>query len=140
MSALTAARRTKAWLRPESLDIEHTLKASTTIQQGSIVQLDANGLAIPASKAANQLTAGMALDHAESGATGDTFVTVRSGVFRWDILAGDPVTRADIGKDVYIEDDQTIRRQSNANSTKAGRLLGVDAQGAWVATGLLYNY
>lgn len=140
MSALTVARDTKSWLTPDGPVVRYKVKASTTIHQGSMVQLDANGLAIPAAKAANQRTAGMALEAAVAGASGDTFVDVRMGVFRWDNLGADAVARADIGADVYVEDDQTIRKTQTGNATKAGRLLNVDAHGAWVATGLLYNF
>lgn len=39
------------------------------------------------------------------------------------ILAGDPVTIADIGNTIYLEDDETIRRTSNTNTRCAGGIL-----------------
>lgn len=38
-------------------------------------------------------------------------------------LAGDPVTQADIDNEVYIEDDETIRRTSNTNTRCGGLIL-----------------
>ena len=75
---------------------------------------------------------------AATDSNGDKTVRVRSGVFRWDNLAADAVTRAEIGDSVYVEDDHTIRKTQNGNGTKVGRLMQVDDQGAWVATGIPY--
>lgn len=45
-------------------------------------------------------------------------------------LAGDPVTQADIGNEVYIEDDNTIRRTSNTNTRCGGlRLYRINPDG-----------
>lgn len=39
------------------------------------------------------------------------------------VLGGDPVTLADLGNTVYAEDDETIRRTSNANTRCAVGIL-----------------
>ena len=139
--ALSKERHTPAWVNPAAVVAEYGVKAGSTIYAGALVQLDANGWLIPAAKAANQVTVGRAEETVVSPATdasGDKTARVRSGVFRWDNLGADAVARAEIGDSVYVEDDHTIRKTQNANGTKAGRLMQVDDQGAWVATGILY--
>lgn len=39
------------------------------------------------------------------------------------VLAGDPVTQADVGNQVFLEDDETIRRTSNTNTRCLGGIL-----------------
>ena len=141
MAALSADRRTPRWETPEGPVASYPVKANTTIHGGSLVQLDATGVAIPAVKAANQVTVGRAERPAAGGsADGDVEVEVRVGVFRWDNLAGDQLTKAEIGDTCYVEDDQTVRKTQTGNGTKAGRVMAVDDVGVWVATGIPYLY
>ena len=117
----------------------YKVKASTTIESGKHVMLDANGLAVEAVKAANHVSVGRAEDTVTAGATGDTFVRARMGIFRWDNdVAGKLFARAQIGDDAYVEDDETVRTDSNSSGVKVGKVVDVDSQGAWVATGHLY--
>ena len=63
---------------------------------------------------------GVSTEHAVSGATGDTFVLVRTegeAEFLGSSLAAD-----DVGDVVYISDDQTIKTAAGSNPVKVGRM------------------
>ena len=141
MPALSADRRTPRYQTPDGPLASYPVKANTTIYGGSLVQLDSNGYAIPAAKAANQVTVGRAEERAAGGsADGDTDVQVRAGVFLWGNLAADALARAEVGDACYVEDDQTVRKTQTGNGTKAGRVIAIDDAGVWVATGIPYLY
>ena len=118
----------------------YKVKASTTIEAGKLVLLDANGLAVEGTKAANHVSVGRAEETVTAGATGDTFVRARMGIFRWENdVGGKLFTRASIGDQAYVEDDETVRTDSDSSGVVVGRVVDVDSKGAWVATGHLYR-
>lgn len=133
MAALSSDRNTPA--RAGEL-ISVPVKAATKIYAGSLVVAD-GGYAKPAAKAENLIALGRAEEAVDnsSGVNGDAAVTVRRGVFRWANTAvnAGAVTAAEIGKDVYILDDQTVDKRA-AGSSKAGKCLEVDSDGVWVET------
>lgn len=112
------------------------VKAATTIHQGGMVQIDAAGYAVPASATAANVTVGRAEASANNsaGANGAISVKVRSGVFRFaNSAAGDLIARTEIGKAIFVVDDQTLAKTDNAAARpKAGTCFDVDAQGVWV--------
>lgn len=64
-----------------------------------------------------------------AGSAGDKFIKVqRKGI--WKFGGGSGFTVADIGKNVYFSDDQTVTL--TANNMYAGRLVQVDGEGAFV--------
>ena len=139
MVALTADRRTPRYETPDGPVVRYKLAASTTIFAGSMVMLNAAGAAVSATKATNHVPVGRAERYAKSGASDDVYVECRQGVFRWDNLAGDALAVAEIGDEVYADDDQTVRKTQGANGVKVGVLVDVDDVGAWVATGFLHT-
>ena len=49
------------------------------------------------------------------------------------VTAADAITLADIGKDCFIVDDQTVAKTDGAGTrSRAGRVFDVDADGVWV--------
>ena len=134
MAALTKARSTPRWATPAGPLMSYVMLASTTIYKGANVMLDATGKAKPAAKEANAKTVGVAEETTVSTASGGERVTVRAGVHRFDNLGADAVAAAEIGDQVYVEDDQTVRKTQDANGPVAGRLWDVDDAGAWVAS------
>ena len=121
MAALTADRNT-----PERAgdDFVFDMAANTTVYAGSLVMLDTSG------RADEQKTNGAVV--------GAEKLRVRKGIFRWvNSAAADLITKAEIGDDCYIVDDQTVAKTSATNTrSRAGRVVDVDALGVWVATGL----
>lgn len=145
MAALTAPRRTAQ----RATDHEHNfgVKAEVQIFAGALLIL-AGGFLRPAregqgvdntAKAADALTyrtVGIAADTVKGGAVdGDVTLDVSSnGPFPFAIgTSGDALTRADVGRPVYVIDDQTVGK-TNPNSIRcvAGCLVDVADGFAWV--------
>jgi hypothetical protein len=129
MAALSAKRATDS----RNLGKTHVylMKASTTVYAGGMVQLDSNGLAIPAgASASNKGVVGVALETVTSAASGSYYVTVQEGEFKF---AADTIAQGSVGSLVYADDDQTIDETQAANCPKAGILEEVvSASEGWV--------
>ena len=139
--ALSAERRTPRWNTPDGPVVQYKMKASTTIYAGAMVMLDGNGVAVPATKAANHVPVGRAEETVVSNASDDSYVECRTGVFRWNNdVAGKAFAAATVGDAAYVEDDETVRTDSNANGVKVGRVMAIDDEGAWVAIGIPYAF
>ena len=81
MAALKNVRDTSE-IANDGKTLSLPVKASTTIYQGALVALDANGYAIPGKKAAGLTAAGRAEETVvNSGADGDQTIRVTRGVF-----------------------------------------------------------
>lgn len=123
--------------------------ASATIYVGALVIL-ASGYARPgrlgqgadntakAADAATYQAVGVCAREVRGTAVdGESQVLVHSGEFIFEnASAGDAVTIAEIGKDVYILDDQTVAKTNPNNvRARAGKCVNVDASGVYVRVG-----
>lgn len=132
----------------------YDVAASTRIEAGKIVALNAAGNAkeyAPAAdgSAGTEIVVGrceQTVDNSD-GAAGAKQVRARIGVFRWDNdHASKAATKANIGDAVYGTDSESIQTDAHtqaggsAECTKVGRLIAVDDEGAWVATGIPFLY
>lgn len=64
-------------------------------------------------------------------------VAVRQGVFKWATgAAADAVVQANLFQDCYAIDDQTVSSLPTGGRSRAGKVVQVDLDGIWVATGL----
>lgn len=133
MAALSAARNT-----PEKVGSERSfpLPANGKVYQGGMVQISAAGYAVPGSATIANVTIGRAAETVDNagGANGAVSVKVRRGIFRFaNSAAGDLIGRTEIGKTVYVVDDQTVAKTDNAGARPAaGKCFDVDAAGVWV--------
>lgn len=111
--------------------------AGVKIFQGGLTCLSATGYATPGAAATTLVADGIALETVDNsdGAAGAVTVEVEKGVFRFaNSAAADAITRAEIGDDCYIVDDETVAKTSgDTTRSKAGKIVDVDAQGVWVA-------
>ena len=106
MTALTADRNTAD---REGKGYDYPMAAATEIFMGSLVVLDASGNLEPGTTATGKIAVGRAEEYQNNtGAAAAKNCKVKSGVFRWANSSGDPVTKANIGDTVFIEDDQTV--------------------------------
>lgn len=140
MAKLTAPRDTNEIMGGATL-IELPVKGSTTIFQGSIVAIDADGFAIPGKKAAGLRAAGRAEETVEnSSSDGDAVVRVKRGVFVFDntATAANKITAADVLGPCYIEDDHTVTKLATGASA-AGLVVRVDDEGVAVEMGFGYT-
>lgn len=113
------------------------VKGATTIYQGSIVALDADGCAVPGKKAGGLMAAGRAEETVEnSGADGAATIRVARGVFVWGntATAANKLTSAHLLKPCYMEDDQTVTALA-AGASVAGLVIRVDDEGVAVEIG-----
>ena len=135
MAALTAFRSTKQYGLPPGGTVPETLQfdvaADVTIFQGALVTIDSNGNANPSAASLAGTCAGRC-DPGQGGVSATTggaavsdsvSVTVRQGVFLWDING--TLTKAAFGSNVYCYDDHTVTAVEEA--TVAGVFLGLDS-------------
>lgn len=131
---LTGPRNTK---RREGDERGLPVKAGAVIHQGGIVVMN-GAFADKGQEAAGIVAVGMAQAPADNsgGADGAIRVPVRSGCFAFANSATDAVDRTDIGKTVYIEDDETVSATDNSGArSAAGICFDVDEYGVWVKLG-----
>lgn len=111
------------------------VKGATTIYQGAIVAVDANGYAIPGKKAADLKAAGRAEETVENkGRDGDAVIRVSRGTFVFENSTSDKITAADVLGLCYMEDDQTVTKTGTGASV-AGLVIRVDDEGVAVEMG-----
>ncbi len=132
MAALTAARLTES--KNLRFQKRYLMKASTTIYYGSLVMINTNGTAEPATaSASNHGVVGVATETKTSGASGSTYIMTQTGIFRF---AATSIAQANVGSLMYAQDDQTVDETQAANQPIAGILLDyVSATEGWVAVG-----
>jgi hypothetical protein len=110
------------------------VKAATTIYAGALVVNDA-GVAAPGRTALGLVALGRAeltADNASGGADAIR-VKVRRGIFAFKNKADDLVVAADVGKDCYIVDDETVAKTSAANTRSiAGKVFAIDGDQVFV--------
>ena len=111
------------------------VKGATTIYQGAIVAVDANGYAIPGKKAASLKAAGRAEETVENkGGNGDAVIRVSRGTFVFENSTSGKITAADVLSLCYMEDDQTVTKTGTGASV-AGLVIRVDDEGVAVEMG-----
>ena len=111
------------------------VKGATTIYQGAIVAVDANGYAIPGKKAASLKAAGRAEETVENkGGDGDAVIRVSRGTFVFENSTSGKITAADVLSLCYMEDDQTVTKTGTGASV-AGLVIRVDYEGVAVEMG-----
>jgi hypothetical protein len=138
MAALTADRATP---NRAGNELSLPVAASMKIYAGALVAMITSstgvGNATKGATATNLRGMGVAIEQADNsgGAAGDISVKVRRGVWAFGNSAStDQITRADIGTDCYIVDDQTVAKTNGSNTRSvAGKVVDVDTSGVWVS-------
>lgn len=131
---LTADRNTPEMIGDTA---EAPVLTGVRIFAGALVVADSSGWAKPGVTATGLKCLGRAERYADNtlGSSGDLAVRYKRGIFRFANGSGaDEITKADIGNHAYIVDDETVARVSTGRSI-AGRIMGLDDQGVWVAAG-----
>lgn len=137
MVAATEIRMTK---EREGAVYGRGVAAGVKIFEGTLVALSATGYAQPGAAAATLVADGMALDTVDNvaGAAGAKTVRVKKGEFHFaNSAAGDLITRAEIGDNAFIVDDQTVAKTNPGGNTRsiAGKITDLNATGVWVKVG-----
>jgi len=134
MSATTSDRATLQWGTGEMRIGEWPVYAAEKIPAGTLVARSTSGYAYKATDAASRTFAGVSESQADNtdGLSAAINVTVhRRGVFKFASAA--TFTAADIGKQVYVSDNQTVALTGTSHSLKCGRVTAIDADGdVWI--------
>lgn len=112
-----------------------TVKSNVIIYAGSLVCVDSSGLANPAADTSGFAVVGRAestVDNRTAVYEATKTVKIARGVFRW--ANADNIAVADIGKIVYVTDDQTVNKTGGGQNIIAGTVVDVDSSGVWVDT------
>ena len=105
--------------------LENPVAAAVVIFKGAIVMSNATGFLAPAEALLNAKMAGIAYEKVDNanGAAGDVDCKLlREGLFE---LSGAGFTQADIGKEVYASDDQTVSITQGTNEIAVGKIAQV---------------
>ena len=137
MTALTKARKTE----PVPFTLRaYKMKATTKIYPGGMVGIDASGWAVPADEDDTLVIKGIAAETPKNvydnstGANGDVSVVVQGSKGAWgrvgywlaNAAGGDAVTQAEVGRVVFVKDDQTVQKTSTGTCI-AGKCLEVNS-------------
>lgn len=110
--------------------------ASAVIYAGALVVANASGFAAPGSVATTLTYLGRAEEAVNNtgGSNGDKTVLVRrKKAFKWKNHGADALVQADLGKTVYIVDDETVAKTNGGTTRSAGgKLVQFEADGVWV--------
>ncbi|MFZ1418235.1 MAG: hypothetical protein WAS93_07840 [Burkholderiaceae bacterium] len=125
---MTKASEPRLTLERDGRQVAYLVAQNETVYEGTMVALDASGMAHPAGQ--NTVTPVMGV--AQSTVTGDghAVVTVRRGCFGFDAVS---LTHANLGATLYAFDDQTV---SATGTVEAGTFIELEFIGskpvAWV--------
>jgi len=131
-TALSAARDTPARTGER---ISLTMASNVIIYAGSLVCVDSSGLAKPAADTSGFAVVGRAsatVDNRTAVYVSTKTIQVDKGCFRW--ANADSIEAADIGKIVYVTDDQTVNKTGGGQSIIAGSVVDVETAGVWIDT------
>lgn len=137
MAALTARRPTTRIGEPRRLH-KLGIKAATQVWAGGICVIDAGYLA-PGRTALTLIALGVFEQSVNNtGAAGADVVEVMEGSYKLaNSTAGDQIVQADLGKDCFIVDDQTVAKTDGTGTrSRAGKVQRVDTDGVVVLMGL----
>ena len=116
---------------------DYPVRANTVIYSGALVALITSGagagFAEPASDTLGRVILGVAQARADNsqGTDGATRVVVGfNRAFKFN-LAGSAAP-GDIGRCVYVVDDNTVSLSPQASGVKVGKLLAIEPDGVWV--------
>ncbi len=121
--------------RKQGLLLSLMVAASTLIEGGKLVGINAAGYAVEGSDGTAVKIIGIANERVDNsaGADGAKRVRVYSGqLFKLDNSADNAVDIADIGTLVFVEDDETVADVVGTNGIAAGLCVDVVSDGVWV--------
>ena len=116
MAALTIGRTVKSIAGILS---NFPVKADAVIHQGAIVVLDSTGYAKPAVTGLNLIPVGIARETVDATGLASGAVTIETELMiagHKNSTAGDQIGITEIGKEVFLVDDQTVAKTSATNT------------------------
>lgn len=129
MAALTGER---LLVKRDGVRFDDPVAANAKIWKGALVVLNATGYAAPGTTATGLKARGVALRTVDNtgGADGDQRVQTEAGLVDFANSGTNAVTRAHIGGNAYIVDDQTVASTDGGGTRSlAGVIKDLDANG-----------
>lgn len=121
--------------RKQGVIVARLVAASTLIEGGKMVALNASGYAVEAADAAGLRVVGVADQRVDNSSGADGALTVRvyeGQLFKMNNSATSAVDVADQGGLVFVEDDATVADGAGTKGIVAGRCVEVVSDGVWV--------
>jgi hypothetical protein len=121
--------------KKDGIEIGLAVAASTKIEAGHMVAVNAAGYAVHASDTAGLKVMGRAQETVDntSGANGDkTVLILRKKMFKFANDSTNAVAQAHVGGNVYVKDSVTVDSDGGTNDIVAGKCFGVETDGVWV--------
>lgn len=111
----------------------YEVASGVKIYQGALVVLD-DGYAKPGGAIAGAIAVGRAQESVDNtgGADGDAHINVLRGTFHYKNDPANPITRASLGKECFVLDDETLTSTNGGNNPVAGVVRILDARGVFV--------
>lgn len=117
--------------------------SSTTIENGHVVVVDADGYAVEASATTGLIAVGIAEQTVETLASQHNTIRVRRGIALLDNSDGaDEITIADTMQECYLVGAASVAKGNGATTeggaatrSKAGKVLEIEEKGVWVEIG-----
>jgi len=142
MAALDRERKTPKYSEKTVVDLLYLpVRGGAKLYLGALVVLAA-GFVTPGTSATGLIAIGIAeytVDNS-TGKDGDKYVQIRQGTFKFANGTGvDVIAQADVGKDCFIVDDQTVAKADGGGvRSRAGKIMGLEDEGrfVWVQLGL----
>jgi hypothetical protein len=138
MAATTVDRNTERKYVERIVCEDALLAAATTIPNGAMVATNANGELVNAADAANLTVQGRAPQRMANAGGAAAKVKpaakVEAGCFKWANAGANGVTAADLGKNCFVVDNQTVgKAAATVNNIVAGVVDSIDPDGGiWV--------
>lgn len=138
MAATTIDRNTARKLVERIVAEDALLAATTTIPNGVLVATNAAGELINAADVAGATVIGRAPRRMVNGAGAASKINPKAyaeaGVFKFGTTGGNAVTAADVGKNCFVLDNQTVvKTAGTVNAIVAGVVDSIDPDGGiWV--------
>lgn len=135
---MTALTKDKAVGSRAGTEWADPVAAGMRIYRGALVALDAAGHAVPGGDGSGVRIRGLALYSSadnSAGSAGDARIETRSGeaFFFVNSDGADEITRAEIGSDVFVVDDQTVAKTDGGGARiLAGTCVQIAENGVWV--------
>ena len=129
---MTALSKDRKVIRRDGKELQIAAKSGVTIHQGALLMLDGSEV-IPAKTATGKTVVGFATAPAKGGEK----VNIERGVIDFDnSTSSDAITVAEIGKDCYVVDDQTVAKTDGSKTRSvAGKVSDVSDGRVWVKIG-----
>ena len=125
--------------RKDGIEVGMQVAASTEIEAGHMVAVNASGYAVPAADTAGLVVMGVAQENVDNsaGANGDLTVVIRrKNAFKLGNSGTAALAQANVGGSAYVEDSETLTTAAGAtNDIAAGTILSVASDGVWVEIG-----